>query len=553
MTGKLLIPSFALVRSPLLSIEKLLSQFQSDHKGPDSLLYKWLDQPVVERALLVASPTLFQVWLNWKENPKNVPGRDAQLALWRYIIRMSSRSTPFGLFAGVSVASVGDLMVGELPNNDFLEIGRPDSGWVSVLAEQLVQDPMIRRQLRYRPNNSLYSLGSQPPGGQLRYSDYTLHNGQRAFFINSVQVDEPIKAILNQARLEPKGVKGDQLIDCLTTTFGESRESATELVNELIEAHILISDLEPGVTGTSSFKRLLNQIREIVAPDDLVQRLIGIQESLTAPAASIVTDRRIEQSMRALLGDACPPGPTCQVDLVRSSENPVLNARIVQQIGKELLEITPLRTDRKPPAMATFARRFYDRYGMQPQPLLLALDHETGIGYRASPHGSSALSLLQQLVVDEPPIQSPVADRLDGLRLAKLTAFLETGQLEQAITELELTEAACTAPTNPLARSWAVLGELYGSNAGEIDAGHYQFLVKSVSGPSGAALIARFGESHPGLREHMTQLTDWEADQYPDAILAELVHLPAGRVGNVLHRPTLRAYEIPYITPASVD
>ncbi|RYF53794.1 MAG: Subtilin biosynthesis protein spaB, partial [Cytophagaceae bacterium] len=36
-------------------------------------------------------------------------------------------------------------------------------------------------------------------------------------------------------------------------------------------------------------------------------------------------------------------------------------------------------------------------------------------------------------------------------------------------------------------------------------------------------------------------------------ILAELVHLPAGRIGNVVGRPTLRLFEIPYLTPASVD
>lgn len=41
-----------------------------------------------------------------------MPTQEAQLALWRYIIRMSSRSTPFGLFAGVSKEVMGSGTIG---------------------------------------------------------------------------------------------------------------------------------------------------------------------------------------------------------------------------------------------------------------------------------------------------------------------------------------------------------------------------------------------------------------------------------------------------------
>jgi thiopeptide-type bacteriocin biosynthesis protein len=46
-----------------------------------------------------------------------------------------------------------------------------------------------------------------------------------------------------------------------------------------------------------------------------------------------------------------------------------------------------------------------------------------------------------------------------------------------------------------------------------------------------------------GVRKH---LADEEA-LHPEAIFAEIVHLPAGRVGNVLARPVLRGYEIPFL------
>src|SRR5262249_1805921 len=56
----------------------------------------------------------------------------------------------------------------------------------------------------------------------------------------------------------------------------------------------------------------------------------------------------------------------------------------------------------------------------------------------------------------------------------------------------------------------------------------------------------------PELRRHVERhIRDEEALQ-PDAVFAEIVHLPEGRLGNVLARPALRTHEIPYLCTAGV-
>jgi hypothetical protein len=51
----------------------------------------------------------------------------------------------------------------------------------------------------------------------------------------------------------------------------------------------------------------------------------------------------------------------------------------------------------------------------------------------------------------------------------------------------------------------------------------------------------------------MKQIADREQMLFKDSILAEIVHLPEQRTGNILMRPAFRNFEIPYLARAGVD
>src|SRR5262249_53171636 len=82
--------------------------------------------------------------------------------------------------------------------------------------------------------------------------------------------------------------------------------------------------------------------------------------------------------------------------------------------------------------------------------------------------------------------------------------------------------------------------------------GDFQVVLDGVSGPSGARLLGRFCHADRQLHELVAQHVRAEEALQPDAVFAEIVHLPEGRLGNILARPILRAYEIPYLGRASV-
>jgi thiopeptide-type bacteriocin biosynthesis protein len=68
-----------------------------------------------------------------------------------------------------------------------------------------------------------------------------------------------------------------------------------------------------------------------------------------------------------------------------------------------------------------------------------------------------------------------------------------------------------------------------------------------VAGPSGAPLLGRFCHADQELLSFVRAHLQEEEARRPEQVFAEIVHLPEGRVGNILCRPVLRGYEIPYL------
>ncbi|MDP6958520.1 MAG: lantibiotic dehydratase, partial [Planctomycetota bacterium] len=66
-----------------------------------------MERPEIREAVYVASPSLESGLDFWRRAPESKKGRKVERSLLSYLLRMSSRSTPFGLFAGCSVGRVG--------------------------------------------------------------------------------------------------------------------------------------------------------------------------------------------------------------------------------------------------------------------------------------------------------------------------------------------------------------------------------------------------------------------------------------------------------------
>ena len=117
---------------------------------------------------------------------------------------------------------------------------------------------------------------------------------------------------------------------------------------------------------------------------------------------------------------------------------------------------------------------------------------------------------------------------------------------EGDISELAIENAA------PLPDLLTVLGCLASPNALLGGAGDGPcFVLQSVS--SGAGLFGRFCRSDAELEQRVKALLRSEEALQPDAIFAELVHLPDDRAGNVVCRPALRAKDLPCLGQSGLE
>jgi REP element-mobilizing transposase RayT len=85
--------------------------------------------------------------------------------------------------------------------------------------------------------------------------------------------------------------------------------------------------------------------------------------------------------------------------------------------------------------------------------------------------------------------------------------------------------------------------EVYGS----------KIFIKDAGGSSAVNLLGRFSYEEGPLNDHVTNIIQIEERINKDKILAEIVHLPEARTGNILQRPHIRNYEIPYLGHSKLE
>lgn len=549
------------VRNPLFPMEVFFDWKTERSKSPSEnkqslrrSLREFYLQPIAQEALYIASPDLYEQLQLWIDDKIEKPDKKekTELSLVKYMIRMCTRCTPYGLFASCSAGFFLDASEMILSDRNSLQrYGRLDMDYVCELHSHLLNQKEISEQLHFSPNTSLYRVGNQ-----WRYIEYRYRKETgRSYHLVEIDHSEYLEKIISKAR--DGSTKAD-----LAETISDAEisiEEATGFIEELITSQVLVDELEPTVTGEEYFFVLLKKLKSFLHTDKYVEKLENVRkEFVHIKNFDLLSKKTFYKNIIQHLQQLDIPlhlKTLIQVDSYRPvscSLNLQLNEELLK--GASLLQF--LSSGDTKDSFAEFKSAFINRYEGQLVPLVEVLDTESGIGYgKFTTVGMEVSPLIDKLQIDNGPLLSNGHQAStetfkwqlyqQAIAESKIDVSIDDNMIEEfAKKEYEVTN---------MPDSIAMMVKINATSADSIDKGNYTICLNAPSGPSGGNLLGRFCHLSPSLEKLTRNILEKEEAYHSDRVYAEIVHLPESRIGNILMRPVLRKYEIPYLCGSSVE
>lgn len=527
-----------LYRTPMYSIEFGKRVMRSNVEMWRHILGNTLTQ----EALYLSSNSLYNEILK----QINQPDEHILLSAVRYFSRMFMRCTPFGLFAGCSFGKWGDKT--EIVLSDSIKrTTRMDMVYLYEVSQYISKLETIKNKLVVYPNNTIYRTTSN----HYRYVEFYYQNGKRQHRISQFERDEVIDYIL---RISQNGITVEELKNEKVSNDIDQIDWIL-YVEEILNSQILLSDLTPIVTGDDFLKKILLKIEGInydessVNLDNLrdisdILNKLGDNSKLNFALYDSIIDKVNK------LGIHYDPKYLFQVDYVRLEKSAELSEEICTQLqdGIEML----INFSCKEPLvdLDNFKKSFLERYEMQAVPLLIALDPEIGIGYPVGQQYATGYSIIDNLNLpkNDQEVEN-VSFKINSLQKLILNKILhENKNLNEIVIDDKDFDKLNTKKEN-LPMTLAVMCSLFNKQNEGI------FIVlQSIGGSCAANMMSRFAYLDEKIDMLVKDITVKECELYGSSFaVAEIAHSPEARVGNILQRPYVRGYEIPYLVATAFD
>lgn len=505
-------------------------------------------QPALAEALFLASPEVAERAQRWDDAAEGAQSLRLERTLAAYFARASARCTPFGLFAGCSVGEVGaQTALRLLPRECYRRHSRLDMDYLWRLAERLDADPDARKVATYRPNSTLYASA-----GRLRYVEAAEADGAREYRLVGASPSPYLTDTLERARA---GASTDELAAALADD-DITVDEAVSFVHDLVDAQLLVSDWQPTITGTEPVDAMVDRLcarPETAAFGEQLGEANAILHE--ADEQGVGQPRALYHRVASVL-DGMPATPELaqlvQVDMVKPVESAVLGRGVVDEAIRAvrlLQRVSAPDPDDMLTRLRDAFRRRYEEWEVRVEvPLVEVLDEDVGPGWDWSTHTphADASPLLAGLTFPQPEQDRRSWRRRDEHLLRRLMEIVAQRGTELVLDDADLSALAQDAGADALPAAFSVMATLAARSSHAVHRGEFLLRVEGISGPSGARLLGRFCHADPQLHARVREHLRAEEALAPDAVFAEIVHLPEGRVGNILCRPLLRGYEIPY-------
>jgi len=534
---------FFVLRAPRMPVNNIFSLSENKENTRQKIL-QWLEKPAVIEALYLATPSLIERIDTWKNKPDSKQGKKVEQALLKYMIRMGTRPTPFGLFAGIHTGKIGSET--KLRSDSLASDGRKtrlDMFYLSAIKEHILRTDVRSDNLTYLPNPSHYIVAEQ-----CRYIETYQSKKTRQYRLSAIETDEYFEFFLTSAK---KGLSFNALVKIFIEHYKDAeQENVEEYLQQLIDESILVANIPLPLTGTSSDRALLQslyQVNEETIADHLSTVLHQLDTLDQNKGADVSKYKGILEHLNQLPIKA-EESKLFQADIYRNFKDCELSQAQVSQLLRQLVLLKGLghqSTD----IFSDFIAKFNARYEGQFVQLDKLLDDESGISFsNETGYESPLLAGLNLAKRSSNSASAPKTSMLESLVTRAISAPENRNKSIITLKSKELKKHLSKQSVDQnLPVSFAAMVSLF-----QDDKQNPIIKFNGCYGPSAANLLGRFCHLNTELENKVKQHLVHEEEHSPDVIFAEIVHMPEGRPGNVIARPQLRKYEIVFMADSTL-
>lgn len=520
---------FFMTRSPLLPLSNYLDNCSMT--SCNQTVVDLFSNPIVKEAILLASPSLY-FSLKKATEKKDAISRKQFSSLLRYLIRMSTRPTPFGLFSAVGFGVIDQVTKITLDaRSELNKFSRLSLEWLYEIVSFLEKDIEIVRKCKVKSNAPIVSYANRLFLLSTRNIDTGKNNEQ------SIK-----KSLLTDFILKNSAdwILYESLEHQLIKKFSDlNSEKLKAFLYEVFKNQFLISELSPSLLDSDPFATLLQQLRNINPKKACSLQPLAdliLDYNRLAPGEGVDLLEKIQHICKIYGKEGKTYGCSIQTDVAFPSVVS-LSSKVAEEGAKAaafLWKINPASP--KASKLSKYHLQFVEKYGIARLiPFSDLINNNTGLGLPSyiSSNREMTDNVLESL-------------RLERFLLKKFHEAIYFGEKEVVITDSDIEKYVGNRSklmSPPV--SMELFCEVLSKDQASIDQGDFQIVL------SPSQLSQQLGSSfgrflHVLPKEAKNAISEAylsEQKLEPEKIFVELSWLPtSGRAANIAVGESLRNF-----------
>ncbi len=506
---------FFMARIPLLPSDVFHTLLRSEDVEKEiEVLYK--NSPLIQEAIAVASPSLYQA-MEKLSSLGEKPKKQALSSLLKYMLRMATRATPFGLFSCVATGRFGENSSMSFSTSKITKHARPDMEWIFAFLDHFFSDKEVLSYFSLRRNPLLIE-------GEERVTlPYSRRNEGKKEEV-SIRSSPLVKQILSKS---VDKIDFQALIESIIQELPDlDGEKLGDVVLALVQQDILYPTIFPSLLSATPFFDLLDTIEEKLPNHPTTKRLRTIADKIIEyNQTKVGLGKELFLEIEALMRAEADTKTLLQVD---STYNETV--RLPESVAKEIRTssslLWSLSKRQGPPHLRSYHQNFLEKYGpFRILPVEELLDETVGLGY---PDRSETEE-------NNPDPENTLIELWADAVYSRKREILLTDEFFEKFNE--------NAPKESAPTSFDLYCEIITNSAQNIDEGSFEVLLNPITGAGDGC--STFGRFLPILdkeiKNEVASFLKAEEAVSPFCLFAESSYFPSSaRSANVAINPDLR-------------